>query len=292
MRTDAEKMQIIEFVPPAVEAIARALGHFEAEGVTVKTERTRSAPEQRDRLLAGEFDAGLTAIDNLIAWNADGADFVIVAQVERTTVLDLVAGSGTGSFAELEGARLAVDSPVTGFSIVLRAMFAKHDIHVADDQLVAAGAIPERLEAIRSGQADAGLLGPPWSQEALAGGLVRLATVEAEFPDFPGICLTVRRSTIDRVRPALSAYLRACSRAAAWARDEKHREEALALLLGAGFPARGADAILDVVPASIAPVMDGVRLIYEMRRQLGRLHSSAPQPDELVDGSLLAVALA
>jgi ABC-type nitrate/sulfonate/bicarbonate transport system substrate-binding protein len=282
-----ETLRIIEFVPPAAEALARGLGYFDAESVAVETVRTRSAPEQRDRLLAGEFDAGLTAIDNLIAWNADGADLVLVAQLERTTVLDLVARSGIGSVADLEGARFAVDSPVTGFSIVLRALLGKHGVTVTDDQLVAAGAIAERFEAIRGGQADAGLLGPPWSQEAIESGLVHLTTVESEFPDFPGIGLAVRRSEIRRVRPALDAYLRACSKAAAWARDEAHRDAAIALLAGAGFPPRGAEAILDVVPPSIAPVPDGVRLLYEMRERLGRLPASAPAPDELVERALL-----
>jgi len=286
-----ETLRLIEFVPPAAEALARGLGYFEDESVAVETTRTRSAPEQRDRLLAGEFHAGLTAIDNLIAWNADGADFALVAQLERTTVLDLVAHRDFRSFADLAGARFAVDSPVTGFSIVLRAMFAKHDVHVSDEQLVAAGAIPERLEAIRSGEADAGLLGPPWSQEGVAGGLVRLTTVESEFPDFPGICLTVRRTEVDRVRSALRAYLRACSKAAAWARDGAHRDAAIALLAAAGFPTQGAEAILDVVPTSIAPAMDGVRLLYEMRGELDRLPASAPSADDLVDDALLSAAI-
>jgi ABC-type nitrate/sulfonate/bicarbonate transport system substrate-binding protein len=283
-----QTLRIIEFVPPAAEALARGLGYFDEQSVVIETTRTRSAPEQRDRLLAGEFDAGLTAIDNLIAWNGEGADFVLVAQPERTTVLDLVARSGTVSLAELAGARFAVDSPVTGFSIVLRALFAKHGVHIADEQLVAAGAIAERFEAIRSGEADAGLLGPPWSQEAVAGGLVHLTTVESEFPDFPGICLAVRGSEIERLRPALGAYLRACSKAAAWATDEAHRDRAIALLVGAGFPAQGAEAILDVVPRSIAPVPDGVRLLYEMRGRLGRLPASAPAPEQIIDNTVLA----
>src|SRR3954466_15726077 len=219
-----ETLRLIEFVPPAVQVLAHRLGYLEAQSVALQTSRTRSAPEQRDRLLAGEFDAGLTAIDNLIAWNAVGADFVLVAQLERTTVLDLVARAGIASFDDLRGARFAVDSPVTGFSTVLRALLAKHGIDIADDQLVAAGAIGERLEAIRDGQADAALLGPPWSQEAVGEGMVRLAGVEAEFPDFPGICLTVRAGELERLRPALSAYLRACSKAAAWARDATHRD--------------------------------------------------------------------
>lgn len=286
-----KKLHIIEFVPAAIQALAHGLGYFEDRSVTLDRARTRSAPEQRDRLLAGEFDAGTTAIDNLIAWNADGADFVLVAQLERSTVLDLIARPDVGSFADLAGARFAVDSPVTGFSIVLRAMFAKHNIHIADEQLVAAGGIAERLETIRNGDADAGLLGPPWSQQAVTSGLVRLATVESEFPDFPGIGLVARRSEIERLRPALGEYVSACAEAAAWASDRTHRDAAVALLADAGFPPEGAQAILDVVPSSLAPVRAGVTLLYEMRRQLGRLPASAPPPDALIDDTVLAAAI-
>src|SRR3954465_8642757 len=109
-----EVLRLIQFVPVAVQVVADKLGLFAERGLRLETSRTRSAPEQRDRLLAGEFDAGLTAIDNLIAWNAVGADFVLVAQLERTTVLDLIASRGIASFADLRGARFAVDSPVTG----------------------------------------------------------------------------------------------------------------------------------------------------------------------------------
>jgi ABC-type nitrate/sulfonate/bicarbonate transport system substrate-binding protein len=281
-----ETLRLIEFVPPAVQALAHRLGYLEEESVALETSRTRSAPEQRDRLLAGEFDAGLTAIDNLIAWNADDADFVLVAQLERSTVLELIARAGIASLADLHGARLAVDSPVTGFSIVLRALLAKHGVEVADDQLVAVGAIGQRLEALRAGEADAALLGPPWSQEAVGEGLVALATVEAEFPAFPGIGLTVRAGDLERLRPALSGYLRACSKAAAWARDPTRRDSAIALLVDAGFPRPGAEAILDVVPLSLEPVPAGVRLLYRMRRRLDRLPASAPAPNELLASHL------
>jgi ABC-type nitrate/sulfonate/bicarbonate transport system substrate-binding protein len=286
-----ERLRIIEFVPPAVEALACRLGYFVDERLAVETVRARSVLEQRNRLLAGEFDAGLTAIDNLIAWNAEGADFVLVAQTESTTALGLVARRGTGSFADLRRARIAVDSAVTGFSIVLRAMFAKHGIEISDDQLLLAAAIGQRFETIWDGRADAGLLGPPWSQAAVAGGLVRLTTVESEFPNFPGVGLAVRATQVEPSCRALSAYLRACSKAAAWASDRTHRGEALALLIDGGFRPQGAEATLAVVPSSIAPVIDGISLLYGMRRRLGRLPASAPGPEELVDRTVLGAAL-
>src|SRR6476620_5684605 len=117
--------RVIEFVPPAVEAIALQLGVFD-EAFELDIVRTRSSSEQRDRLLSDDCDAGLTAIDNLIRWNADGADLRLVAQVERTTVLDLVAAPEIAAISDLRGATLAVDAVDSGFAIVLQMILIDH----------------------------------------------------------------------------------------------------------------------------------------------------------------------
>jgi hypothetical protein len=101
----------------------------------------------------------------------------------------------------------------------------------------------------------------------------------------------VRATQVEPSCRALSAYLRACSKAAAWANDSTHRGEALALLIDGGFRPQGAEATLAVVPSSIAPVIDGISLLYGSRRRLGRLPSSAPGPEELVECAVLGAAL-
>lgn len=120
MAMAATRLRINEFVAPGLQALAHGLGYFEAAGLDLEVERTRSATDQRRRVMSNECDAALTAIDNLIAWDAEGDDLRLVAQVERTTVLDLVARPDVGSVAELRGSTLAVDAVDSGFAIVLR----------------------------------------------------------------------------------------------------------------------------------------------------------------------------
>jgi ABC-type nitrate/sulfonate/bicarbonate transport system substrate-binding protein len=273
------RLRVIEFVPPGLEAIAQQRGLYAAHGVEIETVRTRSSTEQRDRMQSGDCDVALTAIDNLIAWNAGGDDLVLVGQVERTTVLDLVAN--VARVEDLRGATLAVDAVDTGFAIVLRKILRDHGLEADDYALFAAGGIQQRCDAITGGQAAGGLLGPPWSDQALAQGLHRLTTVEAALPDFPGIGVAVRASRLSDLRDGLTRYLAALADAAAWAASAP-REEVIGLLVSAGFPSAGAGALLDVVPADVEVSTAGVDLLYAIRRELDVLPASAPQAAGLV----------
>jgi ABC-type nitrate/sulfonate/bicarbonate transport system substrate-binding protein len=274
-----KRLRVIEFVPPGVDAIAQQRGLYAAHGVEVETVRTRSSTEQRERMQSDDCDGALTAIDNLIAWNAGGDDLVLVGQVERTTVLDLVAN--VTRIEDLRGATLAVDAVDTGFAIVLRKILRDRGLGADDYELLAAGGIQQRCDAITGGQAVGGLLGPPWSDQALAQGLHRLTTVEAALPDFPGIGVAVRASRLPELREALTRYLAALTDAAAWAASAP-REEAVALLVGAGFPPAGASALLDVVPADVEVSAAGVDLLYAIRRELDVLPAGAPESAALV----------
>jgi ABC-type nitrate/sulfonate/bicarbonate transport system substrate-binding protein len=273
------RLRVIEFVAPGVEAIAQRRGLYAEHGVKIETVHTRSSTEQRERMQSGDCDVALTAIDNLIAWNADGDDLRLVGQVERTTVLDLVAA--VERIEDLRGTTLAVDAVDTGFAIVLRKILCDHGLTPVDYTLLAAGGIQQRCDAITTGQAAGGLLGPPWSDQALAQGLHRLTTVEAALPAFPGIGVAVRAARLAELRPALARYLAALAQATRWAADAP-RDEAIALLEAAGFPPAGAVALLDVVPVDIAVSRPGVELLYEIRRELDVLPDGAPAADALV----------
>ena len=54
---------------------------------------TSGSDEQFERLVRGDCDAVVTAMDNVFAWNrrAGPGDFCIVAQIERTTPLVVMA---------------------------------------------------------------------------------------------------------------------------------------------------------------------------------------------------------
>ena len=51
--------------------------------------------------------------------------------------------------------------------------------------------------------------------------------------------------------------------------------------MAAGFDEQGAAALLDVVPRSLEPSVEGVELLYAMRREMGLLPEGAPAAEDL-----------
>jgi ABC-type nitrate/sulfonate/bicarbonate transport system substrate-binding protein len=274
-------LSIIEFAAPGIEVLARELGYFADASLDLRVSRPGSSNDQRDRLLSGEADAGVTAIDNLIAWNAAGGDFRVVAQVERTTVADLIAQPRISSVADLRGERLAVDAIDNGFSIVLRKMLAGHGLGPGDYELVSVGGVSERCAALVSGEAAAGLLGPPWTQQALTAGLNRITTLAEALPSFPGMGVVVRAGCLAELQEPLSCYLEALKRAARWAATAEPAD-AKAAFVSAGLDEGLAELMLDVLPAQLEPWREGLELLVSMRTELGLLPAGAPTAAELL----------
>lgn len=275
------RLRMIEFVAPGVEAIAEALGLFEEQGLEIEVIHPRSANEKRRILMGGDGDAALTAIDNAIAWDAGGDDLRLVAQVERTTVLDLIAQPDVGSLADLRGRALTVDAVDTGFAIVLRKLLADNGIGLDEYELLATGNIDERYRALVAGRAAAGLLGAPWNVRAMDEGLRSLTTIEDAFPTFPGIGLLVRESRMDELRDVLERYMTALQTALDWSAEAGPSATA-ARLAEAGVDRRSAEALVGVWPATLEPSRAGVGLLYEIRRDIGALPGGAPAIDELI----------
>jgi ABC-type nitrate/sulfonate/bicarbonate transport system substrate-binding protein len=274
----AERLRVIEFVPAAIQTLAANLGYLDE---AIEFVRTRSSMEQRELVMSDECDAAPTAIDNLIAWNADGDDLRLVAQIERTTVLDLIAAPEFHSIADLRGETLAVDAPDNGFAIVLRKVLADHGLSDGDYRLSSEGGIAQRFAGLVEGRAAAGLLGPPWSYQAREAGLVKLAGVHEVLPTLPGIGVAVRQSRLEELDAPVTRYLTALGRAISWLATASH-EEALARLAAAGFEGRGAEDLLDVAPTTLAPSRQGLELLFDMRRELGLLPDGSPSPATLL----------
>jgi ABC-type nitrate/sulfonate/bicarbonate transport system substrate-binding protein len=274
-------LRLIEFVPPALEAVAGRRGWLTELVPDLDTVRTRTAGSQRQRLMEDERDIGFTAHHNLIAWNGQGDDLCVVAQVERFTVLDFIVRDDIRTVGDLRGERLAVDSVDSGFSIVVRKLLADGGVPEGEYELHPAGAIKERFDAVVDGSTAGGLLAPPWSYDALDTGLRRLMSAETALPDLPGIVLVARRSRLDELREPIHAYLAALRRAAQWIAGTPD-DEVLAVLVDSGFDARSAVALLPTAPTDLTPRIEAVRFVFDIRREVGLLPARAPAPESLL----------
>lgn len=275
------------FVEPAVSILARADTQSTAARPSVDGIATRSSDEQFDALVSGSADAAITAMDNVMDWNmrAGGQDLRIVAQVERTTPLSLVARAGMSEIEGLRGGTLLVDSTANGFVVAARALLDEFGLPSGSYALKAAGGVRERHQALLAGDGDATLLGPPFDGIAIAQGARVLSRVNERYPAFPGQGLVVRRSSDDRVRARVIAWLAALDHARA--RALPGRNVAVSHLMEAGMPRPLAETMIEGLPNSLAPDRDGVALLIAQRRRAGLRGGSVTYSD-LVDSDLLA----
>jgi len=283
--------KVIWFVPPAVHALAGAYGLLREAGVDPEARLTASSDEQFEALCEGACDFAVTSMDNVILWKRreGGETLRIVAQVEATIAIDLVAGPGIDSVADLAGKRILVDSAQNGFVIALRKLLMDAGVDYAGCTVIEAGGVRERLEALSAGRGDAALLGPPFTSMALERGLGRIASVPEAYPGFAGQGAVMREDAAPAVRAAVGRYLAALEEARARARAEP--EEAAALLTAGGVPLPLVPVLMATVGETLVPARRGVAMLVEQRCELG-LPGGDETYEGLVEPALLGAALA
>lgn len=278
------------FVLPLLCLLADELGCFDEAGLTVETLMTTSSARQRDQLCGGEADIGVTAIDNLVVWNTRGADLRLVAQIESTTALRLVARGSCSSPAELRGAKLGVDAVDNGFSVVLRQLLATHGLVPGDYTLSPVGGVRERWDALCDGSIDATLLGPPLDEHARAEGFTVLLRGEDVLPDYPGQGVVVPAALVDD--PALVRYIAALDRALRWLRRTPG-DEVARTLVRTGCTDAAAAAYLRTRPVSLMPSRAGLERLLTLRSELGMMPEPPVTADDLyVPGAMSEVTRA
>lgn len=260
-------MKVMWFAPPAVALAAQGLALPGAD--VIDSVRTRGSDEQFETLVRGDCDAVVTAMDNVFAWNRrpGPGDFRIVAQIERTTPLVVMAQPHIGSLVQLKGASLLVDAPGNGFVIALRALLQAEGLGLSDYRLIEAGGVKERLDALLAKQGDATLLGPQFDAVAQRAGLRALATVQDRYPRFPGQGVVVSRAALPRFQQDLTRWLRAldgvCQQAMTLTQQVTD-----AMVLTSGLDAVTVSGLLRGIPDVLRPDRAGVDLLIDMRRAL------------------------
>jgi len=277
-------LRVLWFVPSPIAIVAESLRL--APDVELHAEHNPSSDAQFEALATGRVDAVVTAMDNVMDWNLrqGPGDFRIVAQMEQTTPLTLVGQPGRRDLEALRGATILVDAPRNGFIVALRAMLAEEGAGPDDYALQSVGGVKERFDALVAGQGDATLLGPPFDVMALQAGLCRIASVQERYPAFPGQSLVASAGSLQRLRPALAAWLDGLE--GARKRMGSDPDSARGALAQAGFPPPAVEAMLRATPSTLRPDVAGVNLLIEQRRRVG-LPGADTDYDALVNATLL-----
>jgi ABC-type nitrate/sulfonate/bicarbonate transport system substrate-binding protein len=218
--------------------VAQSLGLFGRHGLEVSLHYTTSSMEQLAGLIQGRWNIGMTGFDNVVAYQEgqgeakiDRAPDLFVFMGGDDAFLRLVVQRDITGYADLKGRRLAVDALTTGFAFVLRKMLARNGLAPGDVELVRAGGVLQRWEALKAGEYAGTLLLTPFEILAEAAGLRLLQNASEVLPDYQGLAGTARRGWARANRPQLVAYIRAYLEALTWLYERSNRAESVRILL-------------------------------------------------------------
>lgn len=100
--------------------------------------------------------------------------------------LRLVVASDVENYENLRGAKLAVDSPISGYVLVLRKMLELNGLGDSDYTLSRVGGTEARYDALKEGKAAGTLLTEPFGLVAQSEGLRVLGRAEDALGDYQG----------------------------------------------------------------------------------------------------------
>jgi ABC-type nitrate/sulfonate/bicarbonate transport system substrate-binding protein len=217
--------------------IAEEKGFFARNGVAVKVTPTPGSAFQLTNLIDGKFDIAITAIDNVIAYSeGQGAaptkekpDLVAFMGGDNG-FLRLMAVPEVKSFADLKGKQVSVDALTTGYAFVLLELLAKGGLKAGDYEVVTAGGVMQRFQALMEKKHAATLLISPFEVNAEAKGFTRLANAADTLGAYQGLVGATRRGWAKEREGDLVGYIRAYLAALDWLFAPANRAEAVAIL--------------------------------------------------------------
>jgi ABC-type nitrate/sulfonate/bicarbonate transport system substrate-binding protein len=214
-------------------------GFFARHGITVQMQGTPNSVTQMTDFSQGKFDIAMTAVDNIVAYVEGQGEAPIGPQPDFMAVmgsdsgfLSLVTAPSIKHIAELAGKTLSVDAMTTGYAFVLYEIMRRNglDKDRGDYEIVRAGGMVQRWNALRDGRHAATLLSAPYNIIAKNQGFTEFVKATDVIGAYQGNVAAVRRSWAQQNRSAIAAYISGYRSSIAWLYEPSNREEAIAIL--------------------------------------------------------------
>jgi ABC-type nitrate/sulfonate/bicarbonate transport system substrate-binding protein len=286
--------------------IAQEKGYFANGGIEVKLTNTPNSVFQLTGLIEGRFDIGMTAIDNVVAYMEGQGEAQVSVQPDLFVFmgadngfLSLVVAPEVKSFADLKGKTVSVDAMTTGYAFVLFDLLERGGLKKGDYDVVRAGGVLSRWEALRERKHAGTMLITPFDILAKNAGLTVLQPAIEVYKNYQGLVGATRRSWARDNQPKLVAYIRGFVAAVDWLGDPANKGEAIAILrknLPQMSPelAEQAHAVL-APPKGFTPKaridMEGVKRVLELRSRYGAPQKTLTDPAKYYDATYYDAAL-
>ncbi len=289
----SEPIRVSTFSRNSILLAAQHHGFLAAVGLTVSVETVSGSRQQLADLIAGRHAIAHTNADNIMRFRAANPDLYVFLVVDTGIAQKLVVAPHVTGWADLRGARVAVDAPDSGYAFVLYELLRRHGIESGAYGIHAVGATGLRLEALRQGKVSAALLGHHHQASALDSGFRVLATGNDEFADLPGMTAGTSRSWASRNPQALRDYTVALVNAADWATRPDNREEVVRLVAdSSGLTPEQARRMLDAETAGRTGMITSVADAEQSLARTAALRSqyTGAEPSGYFDPLVLGAA--
>ncbi len=213
-------------------------GFFVLNGVEVKTINTPNSREQLIGLINGQFDIGMTAMDNLLAYREgqgavpiDGSNLIAVMGADNG-FLRVGAIPSVKGFNDLKGKTLSVDALTTGYAFVLLEVLERNGLLLDRDfKTVSAGGVLQRYSDLVEGKHAATMLIAPFDVLAKEKGINILSNASAALGNYQGVVAGVRKAWAENNRTAVVGYIRGYKQSLDWLYDPKNKEAAISIFM-------------------------------------------------------------
>jgi ABC-type nitrate/sulfonate/bicarbonate transport system substrate-binding protein len=287
---------------------AQQQGYFAESGVSVHLTPTPGSEFQLKSLIEGKFDLGMTAIDNVIAYQEGQGEAAVSVAPDLFAFmggdngfLRLVAVPEVKNYADLKGKELTVDARTTGYAFVLEKMLEKGGLAPDDYRLVKAGGVLARFEDLMQKRHAATLLLSPFEVPAQAKGFTLLGSAIDVLGHYQGLVGATRRSWAAAHPTELAGYIRGYVKGLAWLYEPTNKAAAIALFR-ANLPNAApevAEKSYDILLARNGGFavkaeidLDGVRRVLALRSEYGEPKKALTDPTAYIDLAYYKKALA
>ncbi len=262
--------------------IAQEKGFFEKEGVDVKIEHFKSAPDRESAVQAGSIDGAVS--DMLSAAFLTDGGFKVAMTSMTNGSYKLLAGPAMTGATDLSGQSIAI-STNTIIEYATDNMLAKLGLTPDDVEKTAIPQIPVRLEMLSSGQIGAATLPEPLASVAVKAGATVIDSTD-NLGINPGVLL-FKADVIESKNAEIIAFYKAYNSAVEYLKTAPVSEYADILVDVAGFPADVKDSLtLPAYTPATLPSADDFDGVMAWLTEKG-LIKQAYKYDDLVNKSFV-----
>lgn len=208
--------------------VGQKRGVFRKHGMQVEVTVGRTSQVASASLVSGRALLGFIQPAYVVSANSAGGNFRLLGSVYHQLDYNIVTSTDITSLKQLEGKIMAGPGPNNGNTIVFRATLEKAGVNSGTLTYATVGAQSAILAALKTGQAQAGLLSTVAAREAVATGLIDQGPVSKYLQNQTSVGIATTTDLLKKEPDLIRSFLAALKECNDWVIDNP--AEALPIL--------------------------------------------------------------